>query len=1032
MSLLKHAPRLDLDAAVRLAKDVYGLTGTAHALPSERDQNFLLHCDTGRYVMKIANGTESRAFLEAQNAALSHIARSVSACPEVISTLDGLEIAEVPPGLLVRTVKWIEGVPLAQVRPASPRLLESFGRMLGRVDAALVSFEHAAVHREFHWDLARAFHTAREWLPLVDDEHWRRFLASEMDGIEQRQAARMSGLRRSIIHNDANDHNVLAGGGIDLYTRNQEIRGLIDFGDMVHSWTVADPAVAIAYAVLDQPGPLSIASHLLRGYHQSHPLDAEECAAVFDLVKLRLCLSACVAAHQLRERPDDEYLAISQAPIRRTLPGLSRIPVRFAEATFRNACGLPPSPHSQRVVSWLRSSAGADVRLVGDLPLNATRLSSLDLSVGSPLVSLDTSSRNLEVASAKMAHYISEAGATFAIGGYLEARALYSSAAFEGPLVGDERRTIHLGLDVFGPAGSAVRAPLAGVVHAWADNREPLDYGPVIILKHLTPEGDEFFTLYGHLSRESLDGLYLGRSLAAGEAFAAIGSRDVNGGWVPHLHFQVITDLLGLGCHFQGVGRPIEIDIRQVFCPDPNLILGLPESLFHRRAASARETLARRRERFGRNLRVGYREPIKILRGWMQYLFDETGQRFLDAYNNVPHVGHGHPGVARAVEAQMHVLNTNTRYLHDSLHELADRLTATLPEPLRVCYFVNSGSEANELALRLARAHTRRKDVIVLDAAYHGNTTTLIDISPFKFNGPGGSGRPAWVHIAPLPDVFRGPYKRSDAHAAGRYASHVAQILHALQRAGTPPAAFIAETCPSVGGQIMIPPGYFPEVYAGVRAAGGICVADEVQTAYGRMGDSFYAFEAHDVVPDIVVLGKPIGNGHPLGAVVTTAAIAKSFDNGMEFFSTFGGNTVSCAAGIAVLDAVQQGGLQQHAQRVGDHLASLLRSVAARHDLAADVRGSGLFLGVELVSDPVSLTPARVEAEYVVNRMRDRRILIGTDGPFHNVLKIRPPMPFGVPDAELLASTLDEVLGELQTALFDNAALTRDGLDQKR
>ena len=177
---------------------------------------------------------------------------------------------------------------------------------------------------------------------------------------------------------------------------------------------------------------------------------------------------------------------------------------------------------------------------------------------------------------------------------------------------------------------------------------------------------------------------------------------------------------------------------------------------------------------------------------------------------------------------------------------------------------------------------------------------------------------------------------------------------------------------------------------------------------------SFYAFEAHDVVPDIVVLGKPIGNGHPLGAVVTTAAIAKSFDNGMEFFSTFGGNTVSCAAGIAVLDAVQQGGLQQHAQRVGDHLASLLRSVAARHDLAADVRGSGLFLGVELVSDPVSLTPARAEAEYVVNRMRDRRILIGTDGPFHNVLKIRPPMPFDVPDAELLASTLDEVLGELQ------------------
>jgi 4-aminobutyrate aminotransferase-like enzyme len=557
---------------------------------------------------------------------------------------------------------------------------------------------------------------------------------------------------------------------------------------------------------------------------------------------------------------------------------------------------------------------------------------------------------------------------------------------------------------------------LAGVVHAWSENREPLDYGPVIILKHLTPGGDEFFTLYGHLSRESLKGLHEGKAIAAGEAFATIGTPDVNGGWVPHLHFQIITDLMGLGCHFQGVSRPGDVGIRRVFSPDPNLILGLPDGLVSAVAKSPQTTLAARRARIGRNVRLGYREPLKLVRGWMQYVFDETGQRYLDAYNNVPHVGHSHPAVANAVDAQMRVLNTNTRYLHDSLNELAERVTATLPEPLRMCFFVNSGSEANELALRLARAHTRRKDVIVLDAAYHGNTTTLIDISPYKFNGPGGSGRPSWVHVAPLPDVFRGPYKRSDVHAAQRYANHVAQIVQTLQRAGKPPAAFMAETCPSVGGQIIIPHGYFAAAYAAVREGGGVCIADEVQTAYGRMGESFYAFESHQVIPDIVVLGKPIGNGHPIGAVVTTPEIATSFDNGMEFFSTFGGNTVSCAAGLAVLDTVRREDLQEHAQRVGQHLLTLLRSVATRHAIAADIRGSGLFLGVELVSDGVSLTPARAEAEYVVNRLRDRRILIGTDGPFHNVLKIRPPMPFGVPDAELLASTLDDVLGELQTS----------------
>jgi 4-aminobutyrate aminotransferase-like enzyme len=261
--------------------------------------------------------------------------------------------------------------------------------------------------------------------------------------------------------------------------------------------------------------------------------------------------------------------------------------------------------------------------------------------------------------------------------------------------------------------------------------------------------------------------------------------------------------------------------------------------------------------------------------------------------------------------------------------------------------------------------------------------------------------------------VFRGPYKKDDPGSAHRYASHVAGIAAALRDAGSPPAAFIAETCPSVAGQIMLPAGYLKEAYSHIREAGGVCIADEVQTAYGRLGHCFYAFEDHHVVPDIVVLGKPIGNGHPLGAVITSDRIAASFDNGMEFFSTFGGNTVSCAVGRAVLDIVQGEQLQQHALRVGARLRHLLESVASRHQIVADVRGSGLFVGIELVTDRGTLTPARAEADYVVNRMRDRGVLIGTEGPFHNVLKIRPPMPFDEGDAELLTTILEEVLGEL-------------------
>ena len=274
--------------------------------------------------------------------------------------------------------------------------------------------------------------------------------------------------------------------------------------------------------------------------------------------------------------------------------------------------------------------------------------------------------------------------------------------------------------------------------------------------------------------------------------------------------------------------------------------------------------------------------------------------------------------------------------------------------------------------------------MIVLNHAYHGNTTTLIDLSPYKHDGPGGQGAPSWVHKAPLPT------SAEDAH-------YVSDIIEELQ---APLCGFIAETMPSVAGQIVLPDGYLSRVYDAVRNAGGVCIADEVQTGYGRTGTHFYAFEKYDVVPDIVVLGKPIGNGHPIGAVITTQAIADSFDNGMEFFSTFGGNNVSCAIGLKVLEIVREENLEAHALRVGNHLLSGLHELNQRHKVIRDIRGSGLFLGVELVH----------EAGGVVNKMREQGILLGTEGPLHNVIKIRPPMPFSESNADQLVDTLDEVL----------------------
>src|SRR5690242_19090203 len=396
--------------------------------------------------------------------------------------------------------------------------------------------------------------------------------------------------------------------------------------------------------------------------------------------------------------------------------------------------------------------------------------------------------------------------------------------------------------------------------------------------------------------------------------------------------------------------------------------------------------LIERRERLlGRNLSVAYDEPLHIVRGDMQYLYDDDGRQYLDAYNNVAHVGHCHPQVVAAGQRQMELLNTNTRYLSELVLEYAEKLTATLPESLRVCFFVNSGSEANELALRLARAHTKARDLIVLEQAYHGNTTTLIDISPYKHDGPGGEGAPSWVHKVPLPK------SREDAE-------HVVDFARKLRLCG-----FIAESMPSVAGQIVFPDGYLARVYEAVRSAGGVCIADEVQTGYGRVGTHFWAFEKYGVVPDVVVLGKPIGNGHPIGAVITTRAIADSFANGMEFFSTFGGNNVSCAIGLKVLEVVQEEKLQARALEVGERLLNGLRALQQRHEMIGHVRGSGLFIGVGLARDG---EPATIEAARVVNQMREHGILLGTDGPHHNVLKIRPPMPFSEENADVLIAAL--------------------------
>ncbi len=1023
--IAEKRPRFTPEEAAELARSLYGVSGTLRALPSERDQNFRLTADDGaRYVLKISGAGELQSILELQHAALDHLGGRIDGTewPRVCRTKDDNAISQIDgrDGLrhLVRMLTYIEGRPLCETRPHSPVLLRDLGAFLGRLTCALRDFSHVEKQPDLIWNMDNGPEVVRRYVDLIPGVGRRRLVMRFCEAYEGIVVPHLSSLPRQIIHNDANDQNILVRRACpdDPASSELEVAGLIDFGDMAQSCALFEPAVAAAYVMLGKSEPLAAAAHVVAGYHAEHPMSDLELSLLYHCAVMRLCMSVAISAHQQVAEPDNTYLSVSEKNAWDLLEKLEGVSPSFAEYVFRDACGLPPCPQTPGIEAYLSTRRGDFAPIMGPGVDLSTALV-FDLSVSSPDRALLGGSIGVDELTKDIFQRMESTRSEAGIGRYDEARQVYTAGQFaldcdEMP----ERRTIHLGMDVFLPAGSPVFAPLEGKVHSFRNNTQPLDYGPCIILEHAAedPEGNAqvFYTLYGHLSVESLAGLYEGRQVKKGERLASLGDPTVNGGWPPHLHFQIVTDMLGKKGDFPGVGGPGQRNVWRSLSPDPNAILGVPGGAFPLEQRTRQAIQSSRRKHIGRSLSISYRRPLKIVRGYMQYLYDEEGRAFLDAVNNVPHVGHSHPRVVAASHRQMAVLNTNTRYLHDNLVDYAERLCATLPEPLRVCFFVNSGSEANDLALRLARSYTGQRDLVILDGAYHGNLTSLIDISPYKFDGPGGEGAPSHVHKVPLPDPYRGPYKGYSAATGARYADHVRECIESISESGKGVSAFIAESLPGCGGQIVLPDGYFNEAFRHVREAGGVCIADEVQVGFGRVGTHFWGFRTQDAAPDIVTLGKPIGNGHPLGAVVTTPEIAGAFDNGMEYFNTFGGNPVSCAIGLAVLDIIEEEGLQANALEVGGYLLEGLRALAPDHPVIGDVRGMGLYVGVELVLSRDTLEPGGHQASYVANRMRDHGVLISTDGPLHNVLKIKPPLVFTRENADYLLHCLGKVLKE--------------------
>ena len=1021
--------------AAAIAASVFGVRVSAQRLPGERDLNFCLSAvsegemsrPARQALLKLSHREEDREILLLQNQVLNFLNTTLDTSvkitlPQLLKSQKEEEVVAVQTREGVtrwaRMFTYLPGKTLATAKPHAADLLKSIGRSLGAIDRALLSFSHPAAERVLKWDLKQA-----SWIsdhlsasvsaplsaplsaPIFEiQDHQRRERVGKLLTLYQKEVQpRWSELRKGVIHGDANDHNILV--GRSLPSNRLEMTGLIDFGDVVLSHPVCELAIAMAYSMMNQEDPLAAGVQVVSGYHQTLPLTEPEVEVLFPLICARLCVSVVNSALEKKKNPQNTYLAVSEEPAWKLLEKLEKIPKKMAYTRFRDACGWSSHPDTPRLVKWLKENpdqVGSPVRY--DLKKEPNHV--FDLSPGSPEIGSEFPQ-------------LKSQGIRIGIGKYNEARLVYQSDAYliqgnDSP----EWRTVHLGMDLSLEAGEEVLAPLEGVVHSFRNNSAPFDYGPTVILEHKVGQGLRFFTLYGHLSLESLSGLSKGMKIKKGMPIARIGDSTVNGGWPPHLHFQLMMDLFEREGEFPGVARPSERSFWLGICPDPNLILQLPEKGLKDPHLSAPEILDLRSRHVGKSLSISYQAPLQIVRGTMQYLYDAEGRRYLDTVNNVSHVGHCHPKVVKAGQKQMAILNTNTRYLNENLARYAERLCSLLPSSLSVCYFVCSGSEANELAVRLARAHTRRKDVVVMEGSYHGNTSTLIGMSPYKYRGPGGAGAPSWVHEVPCPNVYRGRGLESrmqtsewnSLQQAGK--AYAAFVESAVQRQPGLTAAFICEALPSCGGQLVLPEGYLSEAYQSVRKAGGVCIADEVQVGFGRVGSHFWGFETQGVVPDIVTLGKPIGNGHPLAAVITTPEIAESFANGMEYFNTFGGNPVSCAIGMAVLDVIEEEGLRENALTVGNHLMERLSDLQKDHPLIGDVRGLGLFIGVELVLSRETLEPAALETSYIVNRMRERGILMSSDGPYHNVLKIKPPLVFNRANVDALVKNLDEILGE--------------------
>ena len=949
-------PDATVEDAVRIAGTHFGLHGTITELGSQQDRNFLVDAGSERFVLKLANPVFSADELHAQNAALRTLAGTGVRIPQVVAALDGSDLVEAEVQgrtLLARMLHYLDGEPLTGVAEPTTEQLRTLGTLAGRVAAGLAALRHPGLERTTQWDARISGEVVELLGSHVAGPARRRVVQRATEDALARLAPLRPRLRVQAVHGDVTDDNIVLGA---------DGPGVIDFGDVADGWLVAELAATVTSALHHVADDPTAVLATIAAFADEVPLDDADIQALWPLVVLRGAVLVVSGEQQVALDGDNAYADENRAHEWLAFDVARRLDADEVECLIRRRLSGPAA--TTAAAEALPLPAGPLVRL-GTGPENITDLSvtSHDLDAGAWLAPRSEA--------AVLARVCRENG--HAITRYAEHRLTRAAIDRETPSA-----TLALAVTLEVPGGVEVSAPFAGELR--------LAGGSWLLA------GDEADLWLDGLSRPlTTTRVDAGESIGSALTLTAQLSR-VRGHRPPAFVTPAVP---------AAVWRDIS--------PDPSALFGASLAA---PSADPERVLARRDDTFARVQEHYFAHPPLIERGWRHHLVDTDAQSYIDMVNNVTAVGHAHPRLVAAVRDQWALLNTNSRFHYEELARFTERLAELAPAPLDTVFLVNSGSEAVDLALRLAQTHTGRRTVLAVTEAYHGWTVGADAVSSSIGDNPRAlETRPDWVRLVASPHTYRGRHRGAASGPA--YLADLDRDLARLDAAGVAVAGFIAEPVFGNAGGVMLPDGYLRGVYDRIRARGGVCIADEVQVGYGRLGHYFWGSEQQDAVPDIITVAKAMGNGHPLGAVITSRAIADSFAAEGSFFSSAGGSPVSSTVGLTVLDIMRDEKLQENAADVGDHLAGRLRELGERHPLIGAVHGLGLYLGVELVRDRETLEPATAEASLICDRMLAEGCIVQPTGDYKNVLKIKPPLCITRESADRFVDALDLVLAAL-------------------